>query len=35
MTSGSENSYFTLQEAVINLGYEWFQKDYFFCHSGN
>lgn len=32
MTSNSQNSYLTLRESIINLGYEWQEKDYFFCH---
>lgn len=32
MTSNSPNSYLTLRESIINLGYEWQEKDYFFCH---
>jgi len=32
MANFTNNSYSTLQEAIINLGYEWPEKDYFFCH---
>lgn len=32
MTKHSQNSHLTLREAIINLGYEWQEKDYFFCH---
>ena len=32
MTNRSQNSYLTLREAIINLGYEWHENDYFFCH---
>ncbi|MGI5975967.1 MAG: helix-turn-helix domain-containing protein [Paludibacter sp.] len=32
MTNHSHSPYSTLQESIINLGYEWQEKDYFFCH---
>ncbi len=32
MTNQSSDTYFTLQEAIIGLGYEWQEKDFFFCH---
>ncbi|MFY9144650.1 MAG: helix-turn-helix domain-containing protein [Bacteroidales bacterium] len=32
MTNRSQNSYLTLREAITNLGYEWHENDYFFCH---
>ncbi|MDD3738788.1 MAG: helix-turn-helix domain-containing protein [Lentimicrobiaceae bacterium] len=32
MTNKSSDSYYTLREAIISLGYEWQEKDYFFCH---
>lgn len=32
MTNQSPHSFLTLREAIINLGYEWQEKEYFFCH---
>jgi hypothetical protein len=32
MMNHSRNPYSTLRESIINLGYEWQEKDYFFCH---
>lgn len=32
MAIQSQYPFFTLREAIINLGYEWLEKDYFFCH---
>ncbi len=32
MTNHSQYPFLTLREAIISLGYEWQEKDYFFCH---
>ena len=32
MTDIPHKTNFTLQEALIQLGYDWHEKDYFFCH---
>jgi len=32
MTNTPQKTYFTFQEALIQLGYDWQEKDFFFCH---
>lgn len=32
MTNTPQKTYFTIQEALIQLGYDWQEKDFFFCH---